>query len=113
MRIRIRVDVRKPFKRNKKIVKKDGKKFIVTCKYERFGDFCFSCGMVTSTYRFCRKFIDIREVEGDKEWGLWLKTTPRRGASHGQSRWLRHEGDATWETKIGGEKQYQYFLGEK
>lgn len=32
MRIRIRVDVRKPFKRNKKIVKKDGKKFIACMK---------------------------------------------------------------------------------
>lgn len=34
MRIKIRLDVRKPLKRKKKIVKKDGKEFIVTCKYE-------------------------------------------------------------------------------
>lgn len=28
---------------------------------------------------------------------------PRRAASQSQSRWLRDEGDATWEAKIGGE----------
>lgn len=49
MRVRIRIDVRKPLKPKKKIVKKDGTEFTVTCKYERLGEFCFSCGMVTHT----------------------------------------------------------------
>lgn len=110
MRIRIRIDVRKPLKR-KKIVKKDGKEFNVICKYERLGDFCFSCGMVTHTERFCRKLIDRREVEGEKEWGLWLKAAPRRAPSQGQSRWLREEDDATWEDRIGREKQHHNFRG--
>lgn len=35
MRIRIRVDVRKPLKRKKKIIRKYGSEFIVLCKYER------------------------------------------------------------------------------
>lgn len=35
MRLRIRLDVRKPLKRKKKIVKKDGTGFTVSCKYER------------------------------------------------------------------------------
>lgn len=69
MRIKIRLDVRKPLKRKKKIVKKDGKEIIVNCKYERLGDFCFSCGMVTHTDMFCRKFLGKRETEFEKEWG--------------------------------------------
>lgn len=67
MRLRIRLDVRKPLKRKKKIIKKDGKEFTVTCKYERLGEFCFLCGLVSHTDRFCRKFIDKRGVEGEKE----------------------------------------------
>lgn len=60
MRLRIRLDVRKPLKRKKKIVKRDGTEFNVTCKYEMLGEFCFLCGLVTHTYRFCRRFIDKR-----------------------------------------------------
>lgn len=42
MRVRIRLDVRKPIKRKKKIVKKDGQEIIILCKYERLGEFCFT-----------------------------------------------------------------------
>lgn len=112
MRVRIRQDVRKPLKRKKKIVKKDGKEFTVMCKYERLGEFCSLCGFVSHTERFCRRFIDKRGSEGEKEWGLWLKAPPRRAANQNQSRWLRDEGDATWESKIGGETNYQNFRGD-
>lgn len=112
MRIRIRLDVRKPLKRKKKIVKKDGKEFTVTCKYERIGDFCFCCGMVTHTERFCRKSLENRDAEGEKEWGLWLKALPRRVANQGQSRWLRKEGDDTWESQSGRENEQQKSRGE-
>lgn len=58
MRIKIRLDVRKPLKRKKKIKRKNDTEFIVTCKYERLCDFCFACGLVTHTERFCRRSID-------------------------------------------------------
>lgn len=109
MRIKIRLDVRKPLKRKKKIVKKDGKEIIVNCKYERLGDFCFSCGMVTHTDRFCRKFLGKRETEIEKEWGSWLRAPPRRAAGQGQSRWLREEGDDTWEARIGKQNRYRNY----
>lgn len=70
MRIRVRLDVRKSLKCKKKIVKKDGKKFTVTCKYKRLGDFYFSRDLVTHIYLFCRKFLSNRDNEGRKEWGL-------------------------------------------
>lgn len=95
MRIRIRLDARKPIKRKKKIVKKDGQAFTVDCKYERLGEFCFTCGIVSHTDRFCRNSM---EKEGEvivKEWGSWLKAQPRRVAGQSQSKWLREEGDDT------------------
>lgn len=55
MRIKISFDVRQPLKRKKKICRKNGSECIVQCKYERLGDFCFVCGQVTHTERFCDK----------------------------------------------------------
>lgn len=110
MRVRIKLDVCKPIKRKKKITKKDGSEFIVMCKYERLGEFCFSCGMVTHTDRFCRKTI-TNEAGGEKEWGNWLRAPPRRVAGQNQSRWIREEGDDTWEDRIGGSINSHHDLG--
>lgn len=106
MRVRIKIDVRQPLKRKKKIIKKDGKEFIVECKYERLGEFCFVCGLVSHTDRFCRMNISGGD-ERVKEWGRWLRATPRRVAGQTQSKWLRDEGDDTWEERIGGEYNKQ------
>lgn len=70
------------------------------------------CGLVSHTDRFYRKFIDKRGLEGEKEWGLWLKAPPRRAVNQSQSRWLREEGDATWEAKISGETNSQDFRSD-
>ncbi|WOH00918.1 hypothetical protein DCAR_0520294 [Daucus carota subsp. sativus] len=40
MKIKIKVDVRKPLKRKKKITIKKRGDFVVQCKYDRLGDFC-------------------------------------------------------------------------
>lgn len=57
MRIRIRLDVKKSLKRKKKIMKMNGLQVMVSCKYERLGEFCFTCGMLTHTEYYCRKFL--------------------------------------------------------
>lgn len=71
MRIMIRIVARKPLKRRKKIIRKTGKEVIVSCKYERLGDFCFTCGMVTHTERYCGKFLNEsrKGVTGNGECG--------------------------------------------
>lgn len=81
----------------------------MTCKYERLGEFCFLCGLVSHTDRFCRKFINKRGIGVEKEWGVWLKAPPRRAANHSQSRWFRDEGDDTWGSKIRGQSSYHNF----
>lgn len=69
-------DVRKPLKRRKKIVRTNGKEVIVNYKYERLGDFCFTCGLMTHTERYCSKFLSNSfnsEEVLTKKWGVWLK----------------------------------------
>lgn len=113
MRVKIRIDVRKPLKRKKKITRKDKSEFIITCKYERLGEFCFSCGLVSHTERFCRRFIDKRGEEGVKDWGNWLKAPPRRVAGATKSKWLREEDDDSWEVRVGRENSKAKFQGSQ
>lgn len=113
MRVRIKVDVRKPLKRKKKISRKNGTECIVQCKYERLGDFCFICGMLTHTERFCRKKLDSSLGEPSKDWGSWLRAPPRRGSGQGKSKWLREDGDDDWGNRKGKDNYYQQFSGEQ
>lgn len=77
MRIRVRVDVRVPLKRKKKNCKKDESEFIVSCKYEKLGEFCFVCGLLTHTEQLCKKKMDGAVEGSNREWGPWLRSPPR------------------------------------
>lgn len=105
MRIRIKLDVRKPLKRKKKILKKDRSEVMVHCKYEKLGDFCFVCGLLSHTERFCKKKLESSTSSGGKEWGQWLRAPPRRAMEGGKSKWLREETDSEWGRQDGGTKQ--------
>ncbi|XP_074323028.1 uncharacterized protein LOC141659976 [Apium graveolens] len=108
MRIKVRIDVRKPLKRKKKIKRKNGSEFVVSCKYERLGDFCFACGLVSHTERFCRRTLDSRGEGSSKEWGTWLRAPSRRGGGQSGSKWLREEDDADWAARCGRDNNIPY-----
>lgn len=99
MLTKIKMDICKALKRKKKITDRNGKEFVVHCKYERMGEFCFICGLVTHTYRFCRKFLEDPGNNLVKEWGAWLHAPPRRLAGQVQSKWLRDDGKDDWNFK--------------
>lgn len=101
MRLKISLDVRKPLKRKKKITCRIGKEFVVQCKYERLGEFCFICGVLSHTDRFCQKFLINPGENVVKEWGAWLRAPPRRLAGQNKNKWLRDDGDGGWDFKIG------------
>lgn len=90
MRLKVRIDVRKPLNLKKKIVKKDKSEVMVMYKYEKLGDFCFVCGLLSHTERFCKKKLEA-DVPVMKGWGQWLHAQPRRGAGGSKSKWLRKE----------------------
>ncbi|XP_031116800.1 uncharacterized protein LOC116020466 [Ipomoea triloba] len=54
-RIRVALPVDKPIKRRMKLLKRDKSWCWVTFKYERLHCFCFFCGMMGHTHRFCLK----------------------------------------------------------
>ncbi|XP_074334031.1 uncharacterized protein LOC141671643 [Apium graveolens] len=101
MRLRIRIDVRRPLKRKKKTVKKDKTAAVVNCKYEKLGDFCFICGLLSHTEQFGRKKLEVNTGEIIKDWGHWLRAPPRRAVGRNTSKWLREEGDGDWRRQKG------------
>lgn len=101
MKIKIKMDFRKPLKRKKKIRRKNGTEFTVHCKYERLGDFYFECGLMSHTERFCRKAMENRGDEAQKDWGGWLRAPPRRVANQNRSKWWRDKNDGDWEARFG------------
>nr|XP_017245464.1 PREDICTED: uncharacterized protein LOC108217127 [Daucus carota subsp. sativus] len=113
MRLKIRLDVRMPLKRRKKICKRDRTEFVVTCKYEKLGDFCFQCGVLSHTERSCKKRLNVGMEEEGKGWGGWLRAPPRRGVAQGRSKWLREENSEGWGEISGKDKiqNIQNYIG--
>lgn len=111
MRLCIKVDVRNPLKRKKKICRKDKSEVIVQCKYEKLGDFCFVCGLLSHTERFCPKKHGVGSKSVSKDWGSWLRAPPRRSAGGSRSKWLREEGDDSWGSKFGNDAGKERFSG--
>lgn len=83
-----------PLKRCKRIRKPDGSTFTVNFKYERLHIFCFICGRLGHSERFCDQWFAAEEKEIKREWGVWLKVDDRRGTSLAGEKWLRSEEGA-------------------
>ncbi|KAK6159100.1 hypothetical protein DH2020_006414 [Rehmannia glutinosa] len=92
MRIRVRLDVRKPLKCYKKIRRLNGDCAILNLKYERLGIFCFICGLLGDSDKFCEQAFTDKPDEVPREWGTWLRANTRQtdGGSSGD-KWLRSE----------------------
>ncbi|XP_074339573.1 uncharacterized protein LOC141677486 isoform X2 [Apium graveolens] len=112
MRIKISIDVRQPLRRKKKICKRNGMESIVQGRYERLGDFCFICGLVTHTERICAKKMQLSIRDGGRERGAWLRFPARRAAGQERSRFLRDDRDGDWEGTLGDSNVLQQFSGD-
>lgn len=89
MRIRVRIDIRKPIKRRMKIKKAGEEGMWANFKYERLPRFCFFCGIIGHCDKFCEKFFDFPDKTVEKLFGPWLRAPARRTNYTGGERWLR------------------------
>uniref|UniRef100_A0A803MBU7 Reverse transcriptase zinc-binding domain-containing protein n=1 Tax=Chenopodium quinoa TaxID=63459 RepID=A0A803MBU7_CHEQI len=78
MRLKVMIDVRKPLRRGVFIACGGPKSKWVDIKYERLGEFCFSCGMLDHIDKECA----VKEGESEAsravvyQYGTWLRESP-------------------------------------
>ncbi|WOG86659.1 hypothetical protein DCAR_0205876 [Daucus carota subsp. sativus] len=106
VRIRVRMNIRKPLKRRMKIKREGGNWSWVNFKYERLGSFCFVCGIIGHTERECNVVYAHPDKEVERAYGVWLRAPGRSSKQYVGARWLRNaEGGGRWTEYGGGVKR--------
>ena len=88
MRLRVSMDVRPPLKHGKRLRTPNGDGFFVSFKYEKLSLFCFICGCLGHSDRFCPQLFNIPEEEITRGWGVWLKASIRQLSGQEFNPWL-------------------------
>jgi hypothetical protein len=91
MRVRVKVDVRQPLKKDTKVMNEEGKWCTVNFKYEKLGVFCFVCGTMGHAKNKCEVRFSMEQDDGKREWSAEIRAEPRRQGGRLVSRWLREE----------------------
>ncbi|MCH97451.1 hypothetical protein A2U01_0018446, partial [Trifolium medium] len=91
MRLKVRVDVTKPLKKNTRVKNIVGEWCTVNFKYEKLGIFCFVCGIMGHTENKCAVRHDMENDNGEREWSNDLRAEIRRQGGRQTSRWLKED----------------------
>ncbi|XP_017217178.1 uncharacterized protein LOC108194750 [Daucus carota subsp. sativus] len=93
MRIRVTMDLSKPLKRRMKI-RKSGKEWIwITFRYENVPTFCFICGLLGHSEKFCNQLFEKLENEIVKPYGIWMRAPLKRQTKLIGAKWLCNGGE--------------------
>ncbi|PNX97372.1 ribonuclease H, partial [Trifolium pratense] len=106
MRIRVKVDVRLPLKKDTKVKNKAGEWCTVNFKYEKLGVFCFVCGIMGHAENKCGVRFAMEHDDGTRGWSSDIRAEPKRQGGRLSSRWLR-EDRCGREEQGGGERVAQ------
>lgn len=77
LRIRVRLEIQKALRRGMRLELKSGVKKWVDLKYERLGTFCYYCGIMGHSEKFCAKKIADKVSDNSLPYGPWLRAVPR------------------------------------
>ncbi|XP_019178306.1 PREDICTED: uncharacterized protein LOC109173521 [Ipomoea nil] len=87
-RIRVRLDVLNPLKRRMKLLRRDGETQWITFRYEKLGTFCYCCGHLGHSDKFCKIAYEQGILPDAFPFGAWLRAGPRRQVKPVGARWL-------------------------
>ncbi|XP_031101918.1 uncharacterized protein LOC116005821 [Ipomoea triloba] len=88
IRVRISLHLSEPLKRRMKLRMRDGTFQWILFKYERLTTFCFCCGLIGHSERFCRKVYEQGIEPKDYPYGAWLRAGVRRPPKPVGAKWL-------------------------
>ncbi|XP_060961909.1 uncharacterized protein LOC133032093 [Cannabis sativa] len=103
-RVRVTIDINKPLKRRMKLIKQDGIWIWTNFKYEYVPTFCFFCGFIGHSDRFCPRRFDPHFDPNVKPYGEWMKATTRRKNYLIGAQWLRSSHEEEGGAAHGGER---------
>ncbi|KAJ8900479.1 hypothetical protein K2173_025256 [Erythroxylum novogranatense] len=89
MRVRVRLDVRNPLKKEIQLRKKQGEWFRPTLEYEKLPSFCYICGYLDHTERFCRSWLLTPGEVPQRQFEPELRASGHRNNLSIGARWLR------------------------
>jgi hypothetical protein len=91
IRIKVRVDVRQPLKKDSRVKNQGGAWCIVNFKYEKLGVFCFVCGILGHSENRCATRFSLVDDDGVRAWSKDLRAEPRTRGGRQTSRWLMED----------------------
>lgn len=94
LRVRVSISLDMPLKRRMKLKKNAEQWCWVNFKYEAIPTFCFICGLIGHSEKFCERIFEAPIETIEKPYGLWMRAEPRRRNYTMGSKWLRHGGIA-------------------
>lgn len=89
LRVRVAVDLSKPLKRKMKVRKAGNEWFWIVFKYENVPTFCFICGIIGHSEKFCSRLFDTTESEITRPYGSWMRAPFKRQTNLIGERWPR------------------------
>ncbi|WOH01895.1 hypothetical protein DCAR_0521281 [Daucus carota subsp. sativus] len=89
LRVRVAIDISRPLKSQMRIKKPGGEWLWIHFKYERLPSFCFYCGKIGHSEKFCEELFDNPQAQGVRKYDSSLRASPRNQASHKGNQWIR------------------------
>lgn len=105
------IPIDKPLKHRMKLRKSDNQGCWANFKYEGVPTFCYICGIIGHSEKFCEKIFETPPELIEKPYGSWMRAEPRRRNHTIGSKWLRYGGvSQATETMDGKGKDNVYPL---
>ncbi|KAL8132330.1 hypothetical protein AgCh_007992 [Apium graveolens] len=107
LRIKVALKVHKPLKVQMRIKKQGGDWMWVKFKYERLPSFCFYCGIIGHSEKFCEALYDNAGSTEKGKYDASIRAPMRNQITGGRNQWLRNAegGKLGWTTtEEGGEE---------
>lgn len=89
LRVRVTIDIDKPLQRRMKLRKSEKQWCWAKFKYEGVPTFCFICGLIGHSEKFCARIFDIPIETIEKSYGSWMRAEPKRRNHTIGTKWLR------------------------
>lgn len=89
LRILVSVDVRSPLKSQMRVKKTGGDWLWIKFKYEKLPSFCFYCGRIGHTDKFCEALFDNPEDKEVRKYDSSLRAQVQRQVGASTNQWLR------------------------